>query len=132
MPSFITPVENQPIVFSAFLQRITNHELEYTFNTLMQYIESKGRIVLILDVTCWDMTKEGLTSLVGALAIRQDGSPYDHNVVTLLICSDEVKAVLLESLTDHNAGFEMLVFPSLDLAYQFALAIWKNWKNLKN
>lgn len=132
MPSFITPVENEPIIFNAFLQKLTSLELQDTFQTLIPHIEENGRIILILDVTCWDMTYEVLTSLAGALAIRQDGSPYDHNVVTLLITNDTVTTALLESLTDHNANFEMVIFPSLDLAYQFALALWKSWKNPNN
>jgi hypothetical protein len=132
MPSFITFVENQPIIFNAFLQKTTSFELHNTFQQMIPHIKQNGRIWHILDVTCWDVTTEGLTGLAGALASRQQGSPYDHNVVTLLICSDEVKEALFKSLADHKAGFEMLPFPSLDLAYRFALAQWMNSKNFKN
>ena len=45
MPSFITHVENQPIVLGAFLQKVTNHELQDAFKTVNQYVKQNRRIV---------------------------------------------------------------------------------------
>src|SRR5690349_18979478 len=127
MSSFITPVENLPIVFIAFLEKLSPKEMQAIFQTLKLAIERHGRLISILDVTCWEMTHEVVTYLAGAMAINEDGSPTDHQVVTLFVSNNKVTNVLEDYLADHRAKLGMVPCPSLDKAYDVALNIVKSW-----
>ena len=65
---------------------------------------------IILDLSAWDMTHQGLADLVGALARRVPGSPYDCNVVTLVVGPTATIEALQEALRDHKTPFEMIYF----------------------
>jgi hypothetical protein len=121
MPSFMTIVENKPIVFNAYLQRTSSEDLQDTFRKMQKMVRKSGMTWLILDLTGWDITHQDLTSLVGALAIRQAGSPYDHGIVPLVVCPSPVIHIMKKFLADHKARYEMLHFDNLNEAYEFAL-----------
>src|SRR5688572_28010028 len=118
MPSFMTFVENKPIVFNAYLQRTSSADFEETFRKMRKMVRKGGMTWLILDLTGWEITHQDLTSLVGALAIRQAGSPYDHFIVPLVVCPRPIIHVMKKFLDDHKARYEMLHFDNLDEAYE--------------
>lgn len=120
MPSYITAVDGMPIVFNAYLQRISYDDLQDTFKTMLKLIKKNGQIWLILDLSAWEVTYQDLAGLVGALADREPGSPYDSRVVPLLVSPEGTIDILQAALKEHAKDFEMIPFPSLDKAYEFA------------
>jgi hypothetical protein len=127
MSSFMTQVDNLPIVFIALLEKIRWEELEENFQIVRPSIEQHGKLIWILDVTCWEATPEALTYLAGVMAVRKAGSFTDWNVTTFLVSKDEVTHALESSLADHNKKLEMVRCPSLDRAYEIALKILNGW-----
>jgi hypothetical protein len=127
MSSFMTQVENLPIVFIALLEKIRWEELEENFQMVTPSIEEHGQLIWILDVTCWEATLEALTYLAGVMAVRKTGSFTDLNVTTFLVSKDEITEALEKSLADHRKQLEMVRCPSLDLAYDFAMNILNGW-----
>jgi hypothetical protein len=125
MPSFMTFVENTPIVFNAYIQKTSSKDFQQSFKKLHQVVKKNGMTWLILDLTGWEMTYQDLTTLVGCLAIRQAGSPYDHCIIPLVVCSRSVIGILKSFLQDHKAPYELMHCENLDEAYEVALAAWK-------
>jgi hypothetical protein len=132
MTSFVSQVENLPIVFIALLEKIKWEELQANFQMVKPSIEEHGQLIWILDVTCWEATLEVLTYLAGVMAVREAGSFTDFNVTTFLVSKDDVTQALESSLADHYKKLEMVPCPSLDIAYEFALNILNGWASPQN
>lgn len=120
MPIFMTSVAGTPIVFNAYMQHISYDDLQETFEEIQKLIKKNGQVWLILDWSAWEITRQALASLVGALADRKPGSPYDSRVVPLLVSTEGMIDALSIELKEHAKRFEMIPFESLDEAYEFA------------
>src|SRR6185369_3318148 len=126
MPSYILAVDGKPIVLAAHFGLVTETELQGSYRHISEVMKSYERIWLILDLSLFEMNLPNMLAFVRALTAWLGCSPSHLAVTCLLVWPDSKRLILQTALFQKQIDYEILLFPSLDEAYQFALECSKS------